>query len=60
MKQFQDEELPHELFLKTIQTTKIRNAFASNMSTDIKLSKVQISKIIQSGGPFPSCFGNLG
>ena len=47
MKNFEDEELPHELFLTTRQTTKIRNAFVNNMSTDIKLSKVQISKIIQ-------------
>ena len=29
---FEDEELPHELFLTTTQTTKIRNAFANNMS----------------------------
>ena len=32
------------------QTTKIRNAFAYNMLTDIKLRKTQISKIIHSGG----------
>ena len=30
------------------------------MSTDIKLSKAQISKIIQSGGSFGSWLGNLG
>ena len=30
------------------------------MSTDIKLSKAHISKIIQSGGSFGSWFGNLG
>ena len=30
-KNFEDEELPHELFLTTSQTTKIRNAFANNM-----------------------------
>ena len=30
--------------------TKLRNAFNNNMSTDLKLSKAQISKIIQSGG----------
>ena len=30
------------------------------MSTDIKLSKVQISKIIQSGGSFGFWLGNLG
>ena len=52
--------MPHELFHKTRQTAKIRNAFANNMSTDIKLSKVQISKIIQSGGSFGSWLGNLG
>ena len=49
-----------ELFPATRQTTKRRNAFAKNMSTDIKLSKAQISKIIQSGGPFGSWLGNLG
>ena len=42
--------LPHELLLTTRQTTKLRNAIKNNMSTDIKLSKAQISKIIQSGG----------
>ena len=41
--------MPHILFLGTKQTAKIRNVFA-NMSTDIKLSKAQISKIIQLGG----------
>ena len=59
-KHFQDEELPHELFLTTRQTTKIRNAFANNMSTDIKLSKAEISQRIQSGGSFASWSGNLG
>ena len=59
-KTFKDEELPHELFLTTRQTTKIRNAFANNMSTDIKLSKPQTPKIIQSGRYFRSCLGNLG
>ena len=43
-----------------MQTTKIKNALAKNMPTDIKLSKAQISKIIQSGGSFGSSFGNLG
>ena len=37
-------------FLTTRQKTKITNAFANNISTDIKLSKAQLSKIIQSGG----------
>ena len=51
---FEDEELSHELYLTTRQTTKIRNAFANSMSADIKPSKAQISQIIQSGGSFSS------
>ena len=39
----------HELLLTTRQKTKLRNAFNNNMSSDLKLSKAQISKIIQSG-----------
>ena len=59
-KNVDDEELPYELFLTTRQTTKTRNAFANNISTDIKLTKTQISKIIQWGGSFDSWFGNFG
>ena len=59
-KNVKDEEFPYELFLTTGQTTKIRNAFANNMSTDKKLSQTQISKVIQSGGSFASCLGYLG
>ena len=36
--------------MTTRQKTKLRNAFNNNTSTDLKLSKAQISKIIQSGG----------
>ena len=45
-KNFEDKEMPHELFLTTRQTTKIINASAKNMSTDIELSKTQISMMI--------------
>ena len=38
-KKFQDDELPHELFLTTRQKTKITNAFANNISADVKVSK---------------------
>ena len=48
-KMFAENELPHELLLTTRQNTKLRNAFNNNMSTDLKLSRIQISKIIQSG-----------
>ena len=46
---FSANNLPHELLLTTRQTTKLSNAIENNMSTDIKLPKAQISKIIQSG-----------
>ena len=59
-KNFEDEHLPHELFLTTRQTTKIIKVFANNMSTQIKLTKAQISRIIQWGGSFGSWLGNLG
>ena len=36
--------------LRTRQNTKLRNAINNNSATDIKLSKAQIKKIIQSGG----------
>ena len=49
LKMFNENNLPHELLLTTRKKTKLRNGFNSNMSTDLKLSKSQISKIIQSG-----------
>ena len=51
-KNSEDEELPHKLFLTTRQTSKIKNASTNNTSTDIELSKAQMSKIIQSCGSF--------
>ena len=50
LKMFNGNDLSHELLLTTRQKTKLRNAFNNNMSTDLKLSKSQISKIFQSGG----------
>ena len=58
VKNFNKEDLPHELLL-TRQTTKLRNVINHNMSTDIKLSKVQIKKIIQSGGFLGKLLGPL-
>ena len=49
IKSFNKEELPHELLLTTRQSTKLRNAINNNSATDIKLSKAQIKKLIQSG-----------
>ena len=42
--------LSHEFLLTARQKTKLINAVNNNMSIDLKLSKAQISKIIQSGG----------
>ena len=39
--------------------TKLRNALNNNMSTDLKLFKAQISKIIQSGGFLGSSLSKL-
>ena len=56
---FNGNNLPHELLMTTRQKTKQRNAFNNNMSTDLKLSKVQVSRIIQSGGFFGSLLSKL-
>ena len=51
IKNFNKDELPHELLLTTRQNTKLHNAINNNnIATDIKLSKAQIKKLIQSGG----------
>ena len=41
---------PHELLLTNRQVVNLHKAFAKNTSTNIKLSKTQLSKMIQSGG----------
>ena len=37
---------PHELLLTNRQVTNLRKAFASHTSTDIKLSKAQLTKMV--------------
>ena len=59
LKMLTGNDLLHELLLTTRQKTKLRNAFNNNMSTDLKLSKAQISKIIQSGGFLGSLLSKL-
>ena len=59
LKIFDENDLPHELLLTARQKTKLRNAFSNNMSTDLKLSQAQISKIIQSGGYLGSLLSKL-
>ena len=50
---------PHELLLTNRQVANIRNAFANHSSIDIKLSKTQLSKMIQSGGFLGNLLGIL-
>ena len=47
LKMFHGNNLPQELLLTARQKTKLRNAFNNNTSTDIKLSKAQIIRIIK-------------
>ena len=50
IRNFNKDEDPHELLLTTRQNTKLRDALNNNSATDMKLSKTQIKKIMQSGG----------
>ena len=50
IKNFNKDELPHEVLLTTRQNTKLTNTINNNLATDIKLSKAQVKKLVQSGG----------
>ena len=50
---------PHELLLTDRQVSSIRIAFTNNSSVDIKFSKTQLSKMIQSGGFLGKLLGPL-
>ena len=50
---------PHELLLTNRQIANLRKGFANNSSTDIKLSKTQLSKMIRSGGFLGRLLGPL-
>ena len=43
-------DFPHKLSLANRQVANLRKAFSNYLSADIKLSKTQLSKMIQSGG----------
>ena len=45
-----ETNFPQKLLLTNRQVENLRKAFANKSSTDIKLSKTQLSKMIQSGG----------
>ena len=59
LKMLDGDDLPHKLLLTARQKTKLINAFNNKMSTDSKLSKAQISEIIQSGGFLGSLLSKL-
>ena len=59
LKMLDENDLAHKLLLTTRQKTKLGNAFNNNMSTDLTLSKAQISKINQSGGFIGSLLSKL-
>ena len=50
---------PHELLWTDRQISSIRKAFSNNSSADIKFSKTQLSKMIQSGGFLGKLLGPL-
>ena len=59
LKMSDGNDLPNVLLVTTKLKTKLRNAFNNNISTDIKISKAQISKLIQSGGFLGSLLSKL-
>ena len=54
-----ETNFPHKLLLTNRQVANLHKAFADKSSTDIKLSKTQISKMMQSGGFLGRLLGPL-
>ena len=54
-----ETNFPHELLLSDRQISSLRKSFANNSSINIKLSKTQLSKTIQSGGFLSRLLGPL-
>ena len=54
-----ETNFPHKLLLTDRQVSSLRKSFASHSSADIKLSKTQLSKMIQSGGFLGRLLGPL-
>ena len=50
---------PNKLLLTNTQVSNLRKAFANHSSADSKLSKTQLSKMIQSGGFLGRLLGSL-
>ena len=54
-----ETNFPHKLLLTNRQVKNLREAFANKSSTDIKLLKIQLSKMIQSRGFLGRLLGPL-
>ena len=54
-----ETNFPHKLLLTNRQVTSLRKAFANCTSTDIKLSKIQLSNMIYLGGFLGRLLGPL-
>ena len=54
-----ENNFPHKLLLTNRQVTSLCKAFANHLSTDIKLAKTQLSKMMQSGGFLGRLLGPL-
>ena len=54
-----ETNFPHELLSTERQVSSLRKAFTNNSSADVKLSKTQLSNMIQSGGFLSRLLGPL-
>ena len=54
-----ETNFPHKLLLTNRQVANLSIAFANYLSTDIKSSKTQLSKMMQSGGFFGRLLGPI-
>ena len=54
-----ETNFPHKLLLTDRQVSNVRKVFANNSSINIKLSKTQLSKMIQLGGFLSRLLGPL-
>ena len=54
-----ETDFPHKLLLTNRQVANLRKPFTNKSLTDIKLSKTQLSKMIQAGGFLGRLLGPL-
>ena len=54
-----ENNFPHKLLLTNWKVSNLRKAFANNSTTNIKLSKTQLSRMVQSGGFLGRLLGPL-